>query len=379
MRETVINKQERFLNLDLLRIFSMFLIVFLHSIDHSGVLEMANNAGQIFTFGYVFFVYFLSQICVNLFVLISGFFLSESNFKLEKLVRLWLETVFYSFLIKCFFMATGKIPFSPLSLISCFLPVFTGRYWFMTIYFGLYMLMPFLNILIKKLNVKQFTSLNILLFFLLSVWISFSNQIKGMNSGAGWGLSWFIVLYLAGAWFRKCYKKKETGSLKYFLIWITIAMFVLGCLLAGQKIPVLNSFTRNLYRYDSAPVYVSSLLVFTAFLNINIKNDRSKILRVISGATLGVYLIHAHANVSPWLWEDLTRIADYTLLKSFPFIHISFVLAIYSSCILLSICGNTIVSKICFHIKKYAVIPKKIFGFLLDSILYAVTGDEKDL
>lgn len=32
-------------NLDLLRIVSMFLIIFLHSIDHSGVLEQANVHG----------------------------------------------------------------------------------------------------------------------------------------------------------------------------------------------------------------------------------------------------------------------------------------------------------------------------------------------
>lgn len=373
------NKQERFLNLDLLRVFSMFLIVFLHSIDHSGVLEAAENTEHIFAFGYVFFVYFLCQICVNLFVLISGFFLSKSELKLERLVRLWLETVFYSLLFKCLFMAAGKMPFSPKSLISCFIPVFTGRYWFITIYFGMYLLMPFMNILIRQLNVRQFTSLNILLFFLFSVWISFSAGIKGMNSGSGWGLSWFIVLYMAGAWFRKCYESNKKGGLKYFLIWITIAFIVLGCLMVGKKIPILYAFARNLYKYDSVPAYISSLLVFAAFLHLNIENHYGRILRVISKATLGVYLIHAHANVSPWLWEDLTKIADYTLLKSFPFIHISFVLAIYSSCILLSICGNTIVSKIYFHIKKYAVIPKKIFGFLLDSILYAVTSDEKGL
>ena len=346
-------QQERFLNIDLLRIFSMFLIVFLHSIDHSGVLETAEEAGG-FTFCYVFFVYYLCQICVNLFVLISGFFFFFSRFRPEKLLSLWVETVFYSLLFKVIFMAGGKIPFSPVSLVSCFVPIFTGRYWFVTIYFGMYLLMPFLNTLIDALSVRQFTVLNILLFVLFSLWNSFSPGIKGMNSGAGWGLAWFVVMYFAGAWLRICYKNSDAKAGKYFLVWVILAAVFSSSLLIFRGKLTLYGLVRNLYRYDSAPVYISSLLVFIGFMHMRIANRYGKVLRMISGATFGVYLIHAHANVSPWIWEDFTRIASYRLKLSFPFIHFGIVLGLYIVCLILSLAGGKITRLLYGGIKNIA-------------------------
>lgn len=73
-------KESRFANLDALRILSMILIILLHSIDHSGVLEAAPASGAATNF-YVRFTYMLTQICVNCYVMISGYFLIRSRFK----------------------------------------------------------------------------------------------------------------------------------------------------------------------------------------------------------------------------------------------------------------------------------------------------------
>ena len=146
--ETQVIKKKRNPNLDLLRIVSMLLIIWLHSIDHhSGVIEAADKAGGVIGL-YIRVVFMLVQICVNCYVLISGYFLVKSTFRLQKLVALWIEVVFYSFTIKLIFMLTGYTPFSAVSLVSCLVPVFTGRYWFITIYFGLYLISPFLNMTI---------------------------------------------------------------------------------------------------------------------------------------------------------------------------------------------------------------------------------------
>ena len=188
-------KKTRNANMDLLRIFSMFLIILLHSIDHSGVLEQAEFSSTAINL-WVRFTYMLTQVCVNLYVLISGYFLVKSKFRLQKLVALWLEVAFYSFIIKFVFMLVGYRPFSVASLISCLVPVFTGRYWFITIYFGLYLIFPFLNIAIKAMNKRQHTLLNIVLFALFSVMVSIYPSYKGMNSGGGWGLAWFVCCIL---------------------------------------------------------------------------------------------------------------------------------------------------------------------------------------
>lgn len=322
---------KRAVNLDLLRILSMFLIIFLHSIDHSGVLEAA-DAGATPAFLYVRFAYQLTQVCVNLFVMISGYFLVTAEFKLEKLAVLWLEVVFYSFVIKLVFMMTGERNYSLVSLISCFLPIITGRYWFMTIYFGLYLLFPFLNMAIRSMTKNRMMACNIALFLLFSVWISIYPSFAGMNSGRGWGLPWFVVLYFAGAWFRLHYTPNGKWGWK-LAFWPILSLIVLLALIVGRQFSgAAETIARNWFKYDSIPAYLATLCVFAAFLNMDIKSAAlNRWLTKISANTLGVYLIHAHADLSPWLWDtlDLPRRMQSA---AFPLIQIGLVAAVFAVC-----------------------------------------------
>ena len=136
-------------SLDVLRILSMLLIILLHSIIHSD-LETAIVPGT-GIFYIEKYIQSMSQVCVNLYILISGYFMINTEFKCSKLFLLWIEAVFYSIGIKVILMAGGAIDFSAVSLVSCLFPITTGRYWFLTIYFGLYLLAPFLNIAIKNM------------------------------------------------------------------------------------------------------------------------------------------------------------------------------------------------------------------------------------
>ena len=326
-------KQTRNANMDLLRIVSMLLIIFLHSIDHSGVLEHAENCGMPMYF-YVRFTYAMCMVCVNIYVMLSGYFMIRSKFRLHKLVTLWMEAVFYGFVLKLLFMASGRDGFSLVSLASCFFPIFTGRYWFLTIYVGMYLASPFLNILIHAMDKKQHTMLNLCLAVLFSAWISIHPNMKGMNSGGGWGIAWFVVLYITAAWFRKYYTPNGK-PLRYICIYfaIPLAVAALQCLLGGTKMAGLfRSVTGNWFRYDSLPVYIMTLALFAAFLNVQIRNEKlSKIITVISPLTFGVYLIHMHANVSPWSWEMLNLPAKMGFLW-FPGIQIACVLGIFAVC-----------------------------------------------
>ncbi len=298
----IVNSRQanRHLNLDLLRVLSMLLIILLHSIDHSGVLEAGSNLF------FIRFEYMLVQVCVNCYVMLSGYFLVTSSFRISKLVQLWMETVFYAFTFKVIFMAAGAAPFSVLSLISCLFPFLTGRYWFVTIYVGMYLLSPFLNTAIWAMDKRKHAMLNILLCILFSAWNSIWPTIAGMNSGGGWGLAWFVVLYFAAAWLRLYYKpaRKQPWQL---LVWIGIAAAVAGMYCIGTDIStVMQTFIGNWYKYNSLPSYMMTLAVFTGFMSISIKESRlSGIIAVLAASTFGVYLIHAHANVSPWIWETL--------------------------------------------------------------------------
>ena len=328
--------KQRNVNMDLLRIVSMLLIVFLHSIDHSGVLEQSENCGMGMYF-YVRFTYALCQVCVNIYVMLSGYFMVNSRFRLHKLVTLWMEAAFYSFVFKLAFMLSGSERFSVVSLASCLFPILTGRYWFLTIYVGMYLIAPFLNVLIRAMDRRMHSLLNLTLFAVMSLWSSVHPAIAGMNSGGGWGLAWFAVMYLAAAWFRLYYApgRKPAACFAGFL---AIPLFMAAAQVAlrvGANIPgagMLGAVVGNWFRYDSAPVYMMTLCLFAGFLNVKIRNEKlSKAIISIAPLTLGVYLIHAHANVSPWSWEVLNLPSRMDSVV-FPVIQLASVLGIFAIC-----------------------------------------------
>ena len=340
-------KKQRDAHLDLLRIFSMLLIVFLHSIDHSGVLENAANCGTSMFF-YVRFTYALCQVCVNIYIMLSGYYMVKSTFRLHKLVILWMEAAFYAFVLKLIFMLTGQDDFSIVSLVSCLLPITTGRYWFLTIYVGMYLISPFLNILVGAMNKQQHSLLNLTLFGICSVWVSIHPAFAGMNSGGGWGLMWFIVLYLCAAWFRLYYTPthKPLGWLLAYLL-IPVGITALQCPPFSDILPgIVRTVVTHWYRYDSAPVYIMTLCLFIGFLNIRIRGSRiSAFICRVAPLTFGVYLIHAHANVSPWSWEIL-NLPEKMASPLFPLIQLGSVLAIFVICIIIDFLQKATVGKL---------------------------------
>ena len=332
---TTVSKRQ--CNLDLLRIAAMFLIVLLHSVDHSGVLEAVTDQGSLLSSIYVYFIYAVTQICVNCYILLSGYFLVKSRFKLSKLFTLWLETVVYALLFKVVFMVAGEESFSITSLVSCLIPITTGRYWFITIYFGMYLVSPFLNIAIKALDCKKHALLNVVLFVLMSVWSSLHPDIAGMNSGGGWGLAWFVVLYFLGAWFR-LYYHPDYKALPKLLLWLLVPLATTAVLFVAKvgNIGIAVSIVLNWIRYDSVPTYLATIFFFAFFLNIRGPQGGflHKVITFVSPLTFGVYLIHAHANVDPQIWR-ITKLAQKTQALYFPLLQIAVVIGIFCICILI--------------------------------------------
>lgn len=338
-------KVKRNMGLEWLRICSMLMIILLHSIDHSGLLEELTSGTPLYYYEY--FLYALLQVCVNCFVLISGYFLVNSRFRPEKLVSLWGEVVFYSLVIKIIMMFLGEIPFSLTSLISCFAPILTGRYWFVTIYFGMYLLSPFYNIAIKAMNKKQHSMLLVLLFVLSSVMISIHPSFKGMNSGGGWGLAWFSVLYFMSAYIRYYYDPKGDYKKSLIVFLLCPAVMVIA-LFVAQKLEnsILIAIVENLWRYDSVPAFIASLALFLLFLNCNISGKSNGVIIRISSTTFGIYLIHAHANMcTEEMWQRI-GMTDNMGAWWFPLYQIVLVVGIFLICSALEYVRQSLFSKL---------------------------------
>ena len=94
-------------------------------------------------------------------------------------------------------------------------------YWFIAQYLALYMLYPFINCLLKNIDKKQHQTLIFILLLFLSIYASvyFANN--------GFSISWFILLYIIGAYIKSIICPASIGFPLYlfmyfypFLFWL---------------------------------------------------------------------------------------------------------------------------------------------------------------
>lgn len=302
--------KERNVALDLLRITCMLLIVLRHSIGPGGVSDALQYGS---TMWYVIEIIMVFTIpAVNCLVLISGYFLCTSRFKLSKLVSLWVEVCFYSvgtYLVLVILPVTG-IVFSLKELIKCCLVFTMDRYWFVTDYFFLYMTFPFLNYAIHGMDKKVHFVCCVTLVTIFSVLPNIFYVIDFTETNEGYSYIWFCVLYMLAAYIRLYFPVYVKQQKKLFVLFIGVSLVICGERFVADLVTpyifghvALNSY---FYAYNSIVSLLGSLILFQAFRGLEIKSLKSiNVINFFAPLTFSVYLIHEQANFKPILWEIL--------------------------------------------------------------------------
>ena len=222
-------KKDRKSNIELLRIVSMFMIVFSH-VTWEG--RFSYPKSNILHNTIIQFPWLFGQIGVIVFTLISAYFLSkkkEVNVKsISKLAKI---TWFWSILALMIAIIMGKNGLLNLKIIiNLLFPILRGTYWYVTAYIAMYLLMPYLNIVIDKLNKRNYIVFLTLLLVICSVIPTFTGVTaldSANNSGSVYSL---IVIYFIGGFIRKfendlVYSNKKLIGL--FIISIIISTIML--------------------------------------------------------------------------------------------------------------------------------------------------------
>ena len=113
-------------NIELLRIIAMIMIIAHHFSVHG---EFYYGAERVtVTRLWVQFLAMGGKIGVNIFILISGYFLiCASDIKTSKVIRLWLQVFSYSVAIYAVFVCLGLAPFQGKTLMGRLLPIGSGN------------------------------------------------------------------------------------------------------------------------------------------------------------------------------------------------------------------------------------------------------------
>ncbi len=250
-----------------------------------------------------------AKVCTNLFILVSGYYLSQSQFRMKKLFMLWAQVFFYSVVITLVFAVFGISDVRPEDIFKAFLPVSYNRYWFITCYFAMYLCMPILNKLIAAADEREHRRFIAILVLLISIWGDLTPLVSTLQVG-GTHFVWFLVLYLVAAYIRK-YPERIDRELKHpFALFFGIAFALLliriPVQLAVNSKPWLIDYIDPAYfeNYSSLPVFVMSACFFIGFSRIKIeKPGMQKMISFFAPLTFGVYLIHDNNLIRGVLWS----------------------------------------------------------------------------
>jgi len=306
---------------ELLRIIAMFLIGAVHVMNYGGMLS--NALPQ--TIKWQKLIYSVFTISVNVFVLISGYFMINSKLKPKKLLFLWLQVLAYSvgsYIVSCLCF---KTKFSLYQFAQRWLPVIFNKYWFFTAYFLLVLISPFLNKILHNSTKKELTFLVCVLLLVVICCNTF--PIKSVVSlSAGYSLIWFCFLYIF-AGFLRLYPLNIKKWLVFIIYFVsTLALWIFACI---PKNNIILKIIYNPMEYTSPLVLIASISIFLLFKGINVKNTFiHNSICWISSLTFGIYLFQESAIKHP-LYFKILKVQSFYSSKFSPFAVLLIALEIF--------------------------------------------------
>ena len=290
-------------NFELLRIVAMLMIIVLHYLGKGGlIVSYGEDASLINHLAWLIEAFCI--VCVNCYVLISGYFLTESGWKPGRILSLTAQILFYSVLIPVAMLCLGMLSLSELSIydwITFVFPIQSEHYWFATHYVFFYIFVPILAAGVQKVEKKtlQIVIAMLLLFFSIGKTII---PFSLVTDTGGYHYGWLICLFLVAAYIRiygiPWLEKGKRGLVLYagmcFLVWAVSALFGMlhrqtGSFLGYVEMP---------YTYNYFLVFLASVGLFYTFKNIRIKEGRAAgLICRLAPCTFGIYLLHEHILV----------------------------------------------------------------------------------
>lgn len=349
-------------NIELLRIISMVMIIAHHIGVHSGF-EFATNSVS-FNELWILFLKIGGKIGVNIFVLISGYFLiNAKTLKISKVLKFWIQIFTYSLSIYLIFVVCGMEPFGIKTLIKNGLPITYSKWWFASTYFVLYLLSPYINKLLNTLNKNEYRRLLVLLLVCWCIIPTFLIESWQSND-----LLWFIFLYALAGYFKLYVDVTKMKSCKFIglsiILLLLTYLFTVVMRVLGSEITFFSRYILYFYDMQRLPMLLISLTLFIGFLNIDI--GYKSVINIVSSATFGVYLIHDNDYIRPFLWTKLFDNPEYIDSEYLILYTIFEIIVVFIVCEVIELIRIYTIEKI--YVKWLDVFSEKIDS-LLDKFL----------
>lgn len=251
------------------------------------------------------------RIAVNVFVIISSWYLCDKTFTSKRILSTWISTLIYSAIVGGYFAITlGKIEIFTFHL----LPISTNVIWFMRAYILMLLMTPVLNYLLEMPQLKNFL---IILFAIFSVYKTlYPGNVLDIGD---WEV--FLFIYLITGYIKRNKQrfifKKRTFLILFLLAYFTNILWYIFYYQIINVLPFLTKFGYGRYMFN---IYVNNVqcmlggfALFGFFKSIHIsKSKLSNLISWFSDGTLGVYILLAMNSPEGYLWWiDLLKVRDW--------------------------------------------------------------------
>ncbi len=293
--------------LDIIRICSVLLVMMVHFFLHTGFYSEPMIGGKMFI---MCFMRTFFSTCVPMFILLSGYLMSKKTLSKKYFFGISKTLLTYFMAgVACIIFKSVHLnqTYTFKSIILSFLDFSSANYaWYIEMYIGLFLLIPFLNLIYNNLKTHKQKALLVLVMVLLTAVPTLFN-VYNLNDPSWWATpsmnsefnkifpSWWIGFYPVTFYFTGCYLKEFGLNLKTKTVAFLLLLTTLGFTAFNFWRSYGTGFITSQYAYwYGFQPYVSAVLLFE--LLGRIKCDKTSyttryILWKVSDLVLCMYLV----------------------------------------------------------------------------------------
>lgn len=307
--------------IETLRVIAMLMVILIHAFLYGNFFNESVELGGA-NAEFMTIIKLSLRPAVNIFLLISGYFMVKSEFDLRKsfsrVFNTYSRVWFYSVVLTVIFLILGPeycVPVSSVSpmpvdkiILKGIFPVTSQMWYYLGNYIIICLLAPFINITLKSITKRQYQILLIILSLLMSVWMTllkiypFNIWFNSFSYGSifdGKNIFSFIYIYIIGAYIGLHSQEREQPRFLY--LYSAFGCLIVNYLLMSYIDPELG-YRGVSMNYSNPFVILQGVFMLLFFKDVHYQ---SKIVNTLASTTLGVYAIHEYIFFRSFLWEHL--------------------------------------------------------------------------
>ena len=301
---------KRNINIDLVKCVAVYLVLSVHFFANNGFYKIAITKDNFTGIGFRTFF----MICVPLFMVTTGYLMKNKELSKKYyygVIRVIMIYVMDGFLYAIYRHLYYPEPFTIKHTINMILSFDIGYSWYIEMYLGLFLLIPFLNLIFNNLKDQKAKTVLVLTMLVLTAFPGIFNTNYHLLP------AWWTRLYPISYYFLGCYLKEYDIKINKVANIILIIIILEISTMINIRLSFGNRFVCDAYNdWGCILNVILTFLVFTLILNTNLDKLNHRVKRVIakvSELSLGIYLTSAiiddllyYNYFRPWMVRGIT-------------------------------------------------------------------------